>query len=356
MSNSTMPVVSIVTVAHNAREGLLKGLGAVQRSTEVPAEMIVVDNGSTDNTAAAVRHAFRAVTLIRRDEPLPAPAALNLGAAGATAPWLLFLDPGLEPLGDAIRTLVEHAGSHPADGLCTGRTLQDRRTPRPYYWLHTGRRVRRLIRTVRDRLLPPRTPEPGQVDDGRTIESPPTLLGTACLAAGLPFDPERLPNLDRAIGGAVPALTPRMLLIERGLWDRLGGFDERLPTADLSVRARALGARPALVPDAKMAAIPPDRPTGRHAAPDPPRPPARLVSTALLTERMLFAHRHLTPAREKTMALMLTTAAWLRSIAGEPWLSIWRRRDVWLDTTEPMPFVPLQKPRTPVLQRDLSQP
>ncbi|GAA3277873.1 glycosyltransferase [Dactylosporangium vinaceum] len=357
MSHSTGPVVSIVTVAHNSREGLLKGLAAVQRSTEVPTEMIVVDNASTDNTAAAVRHAFRAVNVIRRDEPLPAPAALNLGAAAAKAPWLLFLDPGLEPLGDTIRTLVEHAGSHPSDRLCTGRTLRDRLAPRPYYWPHTGRRARRVIRTVRDRLIPTgRRPATGRVDDGRTIESPPTLLGTVCLAAGLPFDPERLPRLDRAIGGAVPALTPRMLLIERALWDRLGGFDERLPTADLSVRAKALGARPTLVPDAQMAAIPPERPTGRHAAPELPRPPARLVTTALLTERMAYAHRHFTPSRERAAGLILTAAAWLRSATGEPWLSIWRRRESWLDTTEPMPFVPPQKSRTPALHRDLSQP
>jgi hypothetical protein len=312
----TAPVVSIVSVAHNAREGLLKGLAALQAGTVVPTEMIVVDNGSTDNTAAAVRHAFRAVTLIRRDEPLPAPAALNLGAASAHAPWLLLLDAGLEPVGDAVRTLVEYAGSHPADRLYTGRTLT------------AGR------------------------DDGRTVESPPSLLGTACLAAGLPFDPERLPRLDRAIGGAVPALTPRMLLVERGLWVALGGFDEHLPTADLSTRARALGARPVLVPDAQLAAIPPERPTGRHAAQEKPeRPPARLVTTALLTERMAFAHRHFTPRRARAAGLILSAAALVRSVTGEPWLSIWRRRESWLTnnepTTVPMPFVPGQgRPRS----------
>ncbi|WP_433215940.1 glycosyltransferase family 2 protein [Dactylosporangium sp. CS-047395] len=309
------PVVSIVTVAHNAREVLLKGLAALQHGTEVPAEMIVVDNASTDNTAAAVRHAFRAVTLIRRDEALPATAALNLGAANARAPWLLFLDPGLAPVGDTVRTLVEHAGSHPADRLFTGRTLR------------------------------------GHADDGRTVEGPPSLLGTACLAAGLPFDPERLPRLDRAIGGAVPALTPRMLLIERELWERLDGFDERMPTADLSLRAQALGARPVLVPDAQMLAIPPDRPAGRHAAPEPDRRPARLVSTALLRERMAFAHRHFAPGRVRAAALLLSAAALVRSGFGEPWLSIWRRRDEWLATPEPLPFVPL--PRRALVQREL---
>ncbi|WP_426510494.1 glycosyltransferase [Dactylosporangium sp. McL0621] len=365
------PVLSIITVTHNSREVLLKGLAALRTGTEVPAEMIVVDNGSTDNTAAAVRHAFRAVALIRRDEPLPAPVALNLGAARARAPWLLFLDPGLQPIDDTVRTLVEYAGSHPDDRLYTGRTLRERVSPgRAPLTARLAPVLARLPLPARDRVEAGRSPLSGllalgrtphagrdRIDDGRTVEGPPSLLGTACLAAGLPYDPERLPRLDRAIGGEVPAVTPRMLLIERELWRRLGGFDERMPTADLSVRARALGARPVLVPDAQMAAIAPDRPAGRHSALDPERPGPRLVSTALLTERMAFAHRHLAPARARAAGLILSAAALVRSATGEPWLSIWRRRDSWLSAAEPMPFVPIQdRPPSSLLRRDLSRP
>jgi glycosyltransferase involved in cell wall biosynthesis len=291
----TAPVVSIVTVAHNAREGLLKGLAGLQTGTEVPTELIVVDNGSTDNTASAVRHAFRGVSLVRRDTPLHPLAAANLGAAQARAPWLLLLDPGLEPVGDAIRTLVEYAGGHPECRLYTGRTLRD------------------------------------GADDGRTVEGPPTLWGTACVAASLPLDPERLPRLDRAIGGEVPALTPRMLLAERGLWEALGGFDERLPAADLTARARALGARPVLVPDAQMAS--------RTAA-----PAARAVTIAGLAERMAFAHRHWTPARARAAGWLLIAAALARSSSGEPWRSAWQDR-AWLSTMDT--DVPVAAPHLP---------
>ncbi|MEV6931052.1 glycosyltransferase [Dactylosporangium sp. NPDC051485] len=311
MGSSTAPVVSIVTVAHNAREALLKGLAAVQAGTEVPAELIVVDNGSTDNTAAAVRHAFREVALERRDAPLPPPAAANLGAARARAPWLLFLDPGLEPVGDAIRTLVEHAGGHPEDRLWTGRTLRD------------------------------------GADDGRTVEGPPSLWGTVCLAAGLPLEPERLPGLDRSIGGGVPALTPRMLLVERGLWETLGGFDESLPACDLSVRARAHGARPTLVPDAQMASL----------SPAPARPP---VSTAGLAGRMAFARRHWSPGRARTAGWVLGAAALLRSVTGDPWRTAWQARAAWLSTVDgghltplpsgpPLTALPAQQARSPEL-------
>ncbi|GAA4248229.1 hypothetical protein GCM10022255_027360 [Dactylosporangium darangshiense] len=302
--NRTAPVVSIVTVAHNAREGLLKGLAALQAGTEVPTEMIVVDNGSTDNTASAVRHAFRGVKLVRRDAPLHPLAAANLGAAQARAPWLLLLDPGLEPVGDAIRTLVEYAGGHPECRLYTGRTMRDR------------------------------------ADDGRTVEGPPTLWGTVCVATGLPLDPERLPRLDRAIGGEVPSLTPRMLLVERDLWDALGGFDERLPAADLTVRARAHGARPVLVPDAHMASL---------TAP----PGAREVTIAGLAERMAFAHRHWSPGQARAAGWTLIAAALARSFTGEPWRSAWQDR-AWLSTMDtdapvpvPAPHLPAQAKRSP---------
>ncbi|MEV8513130.1 glycosyltransferase [Dactylosporangium sp. NPDC051484] len=284
-SSRTTPVVSIVSVARNAREGLLKGLAALQAGTEVPTEIIVVDNGSDDNTAAAVRHSFRDVTLVRRDPPVPPLAAANLGAEKAHAPWLLFLDPGLEPVGDAIRTLVEYAGGNPSYRLYAGRTLR------------------------------------GDADDGRTVEGAPSLWGTACLAAGLPFDPERLPRLDRAIGGEVPALTPRMLLVERGLWDALGGFDEHLPAADLSLRARVHGARPVLVPDARMVSL-------------TPPPAARPVTVGGLASRMAFAHRHWTPGRTRAAGWLLSAAALVRSVAEEPWRTAWRERPGWLSAVD----------------------
>jgi hypothetical protein len=103
-----------------------------------------------------------------------------------------------------------------------------------------------------------------------------------------------------------------------------------------------------------MAAVAPERATGRNAAPRPARPAARLVSSALLSERMAFAHRHFTPGRARAAGLILSAAALLRSAAGEPWLSIWRRRDTWLSTVEPMPFVSQTRP--PLRRRDLPQP
>ncbi|WP_432835853.1 glycosyltransferase family 2 protein [Dactylosporangium sp. CA-092794] len=290
-SSRTAPVVSIVTVAHNDRGGLLKGLAALQASTEVPTEMIVVDNGSTDNTAAAVRHAFREVSLVRRDNPLHPLAAANLGAERARAPWLLLLDPGLEPVGDAIRTLVEHAGGNPGHRLYTGRSLI------------------------------PRRGHAAPSDDGLTVEGAPSLLGTVCLAASLPLEPERLPRLDRAIGGEVPAVTPRMLLAERGFWEDLGGFDERLPAADLSARARARGARPVLVPDAQMVSV-------------APAPPRRGITTTDLAERMAFAHRHWTPGRSRAAGILLSAAALARSVGGDPWREAWRTRAWWLSPVE----------------------
>jgi rhamnopyranosyl-N-acetylglucosaminyl-diphospho-decaprenol beta-1,3/1,4-galactofuranosyltransferase len=55
------PRVAVVVVTFNRRELLLESLAAVQGQTRAPDVVLVVDNASTDGTAAAVRESFPAV-------------------------------------------------------------------------------------------------------------------------------------------------------------------------------------------------------------------------------------------------------------------------------------------------------
>lgn len=88
--------VSVVIPAHNAETRLsdaLEGLGA---QTCPPAEVIVVDDGSHDETAAlAAGWRFpwgRAPTVIRHPEALGTAAARNHGALCARSEWVAFCD------------------------------------------------------------------------------------------------------------------------------------------------------------------------------------------------------------------------------------------------------------------------
>jgi rhamnopyranosyl-N-acetylglucosaminyl-diphospho-decaprenol beta-1,3/1,4-galactofuranosyltransferase len=71
------PVVAAVVVTYNRRPLLLEALAAIQAQTRPPDTVIVVDNASTDESAAAVAAQFPAVRLER--------LARNTGGAGGFA-------------------------------------------------------------------------------------------------------------------------------------------------------------------------------------------------------------------------------------------------------------------------------
>ena len=81
---------TIIVLAHNCCAQLLSTLESLHRLPE-RWPIIVVDNGSTDNTAAAVALRFRHVMLIRCKRNLGA-AARNIGVACAHTPYVAFCD------------------------------------------------------------------------------------------------------------------------------------------------------------------------------------------------------------------------------------------------------------------------
>lgn len=68
------PFCSVVIVTYNARDLLRDCLGAALAQRYAPYEVILVDNASTDGTAALVREEYPSVRLVR--------SAVNLGFAG----------------------------------------------------------------------------------------------------------------------------------------------------------------------------------------------------------------------------------------------------------------------------------
>ena len=85
-----MSSVTAVIPAYNAARTLGETLTSVMRQTVPVAEVIVVDDGSTDGTAD-VATAFGGLRLIRQDNAGPG-AAANAGASAATGTILAFLD------------------------------------------------------------------------------------------------------------------------------------------------------------------------------------------------------------------------------------------------------------------------
>lgn len=85
------PRISVVIPAFRAIGTIDAAIRSVLAQTVAPAEIIVVDDGSPDETAAHVEQAYPHVRLVRQANA-GCGMARNAGAAAATGDWLAFLD------------------------------------------------------------------------------------------------------------------------------------------------------------------------------------------------------------------------------------------------------------------------
>jgi glycosyltransferase involved in cell wall biosynthesis len=102
-------LVSVIIPTHNRASLLPDMLEALVRQTypQESMEVIVVDDGSTDNTAEVVKD-FTGLTIkYIVQNNLGATQARNLGAQQASGQWLVFMDDDIELLPDSIAALIE---------------------------------------------------------------------------------------------------------------------------------------------------------------------------------------------------------------------------------------------------------
>lgn len=208
-----MSQVSTVLLNWNSGEDTLECLGSLEQiaCTGWEHQVIVVDNGSTDDSPEQIERAFPWVDLVRNGENLGFTGGMNRGIAraleqGADFVVLLNNDTILEA--DAHDRLVQHAQTHENVGAVAPliRYYDD-----PGIW-HAGARIIRPFGRV-ESLLETRAAQPYRVE-----------LFTGCCV-----------------------LLPRRIL------ETIGAFDERYfiyhEDSDLSLRVAAAGHDLWVVPD-----------------------------------------------------------------------------------------------------------
>ncbi|HEY5365722.1 MAG TPA: glycosyltransferase [Casimicrobiaceae bacterium] len=103
------PRVSVVMTARNSARFIARSIESVASQTYKDIELIVVDDGSTDNTAAVAKAALSGLPLptqLRVRERLGAALAANEGAAVAQGSYIAFLDADDLYTHDRIESLV----------------------------------------------------------------------------------------------------------------------------------------------------------------------------------------------------------------------------------------------------------
>ena len=185
LTTPAVPVVSVVVVVWNRADLTLSCLRALARQTETATEVIVVDNGSTDETRSLLAR-IDGVIVIRNSGNLGFTVSANLGAKAARGDFLLFLNNDAELMPGAIRHLVD-----------------------------TARRAR-SVGAVGGKLVFP---------DGRLQEAGSIIWSDgSCEAYGRGSDPAAPEyNFERQVDFCSGAF----LLTSRAAFERLGGFDER---------------------------------------------------------------------------------------------------------------------------------
>jgi len=121
------PIISFVIPTYNRCARLCKTLAALQQqAARVDHEIIVLDNGSEDDTAAAVAKQFPQVRLIQVGTNLGA-AARNIGLAAAESDLVFMLDDDSWPAAQSL----EHIGCIMEDAPSLGAAACYVRRPKP---------------------------------------------------------------------------------------------------------------------------------------------------------------------------------------------------------------------------------
>ena len=116
------PLVSVVIPAYNAQAFLERAVRSVLAQTYAPVEIIVVDDGSRDDTRRIAESFGEPVRCLSLTQSGPA-AARNAGIEQSTGPFVAFLDADDEWLPERLEKTIQPMLENPGIGLCYCRSL-----------------------------------------------------------------------------------------------------------------------------------------------------------------------------------------------------------------------------------------
>lgn len=122
-SNRTLPLVSVVMPAYNARPFIEEAIRSVLSQDYPSIELTVIDDGSKDGTPELAEQFGSRVKVLRQKNAGPA-AARNRGIAAALGDFIAFLDADDVWLPGKVALQVQYLQDHPDVGVVFGGFLR----------------------------------------------------------------------------------------------------------------------------------------------------------------------------------------------------------------------------------------
>jgi GT2 family glycosyltransferase len=145
------PALSVIIVSYNVRDLLRDCLSSLREAgEEIPLQVLVVDNGSADGSAAMVAREFPEAELLDLRRNSGFSAANNAAIRRAHAPEILLLNPDTELPAGALSTLQTFMAERPGCGIAGPRLLNSDGSFQPSAWPQPT-----LRSVLRDHVLPP---------------------------------------------------------------------------------------------------------------------------------------------------------------------------------------------------------
>lgn len=116
--------LSIIIICWNDGKVIQQCIQSIYaQTTELEFEIIVSNNGSTDDSIEIVRRRFPGVIIVENGGNVGFARGNNSGINAARGEYVLILNPDTVILGHALKTLVRYADGHPEAGAFGARVL-----------------------------------------------------------------------------------------------------------------------------------------------------------------------------------------------------------------------------------------
>ncbi|MCC6307731.1 MAG: glycosyltransferase [Chitinophagaceae bacterium] len=273
--------LSVIIVNYNVKHFLEQCLCSVQKAIEhMQAEIIVVDNNSTDNSLSYLQPKFPAVKFIANKENTGFAKGCNQGLAIATGAYVLFLNPDTVVPEDCFQKCISFFELQPLAGAVGVKMLDG-----------SGKFLK---------------------ESKRAFPSPFTslykLFGLSKLfPRSKSFSRYHLGHLDENQINEIDVLAGAFMMIKKEVLDKVGSFDETFfmygEDVDLSYRIQKAGYKNFYFPETQIL----------HFKGESTRKGSMNYVRMFYNAMRLFVRKHYTGTRAGFFNFLIYTAIWIRA-------------------------------------------